>query len=389
MGGGRAPTHPIPLPALHMTQPNASSHTPALKRTPLHERHVSAGARMVDFAGWDMPIQYEGILAEARAVRANAGIFDVSHMGRVEVTGKDAASFLHRIVTGDVAGMSIGRARYTFVCNEAGGIIDDTIVYRLGDERFLLVPNAANSVEVLAWLARWREAWGCAVEMNVVTEETALIALQGPSAQAMLQPGCAADLSSVRPFRCVETQVFGAPALVGRTGYTGEDGFEMALPGAQAADVWRRLAAAGASPCGLGARDVLRLEAGLLLHGSDMDSAVTPLEAGLERFVSWDTGDFIGLEALRQARSGGLSRKLVGFRLLARGVPRHGNDVLQGDAVVGGVTSGTQSPTLDTGIGLGYVELGASGPGTRLAVDIRGRRVEAEVVELPFYSRRR
>lgn len=371
-----------------MTEQSASP-SPPLKRTPLFECHVAAGARLVDFAGWEMPIQYEGILAEARAVRSNAGIFDVSHMGRVEITGADAASFIHRLVTGDVVGMPLRRARYTLICNEAGGIIDDTIVYRLGDERFLLVPNAANSAEVMTWFGRWRETWGMDVDMNVVTEETALIALQGPSAEAMLQPGCAANLSSLRPFRSVETHVFGVPAVVGRTGYTGEDGFEMALPGKNAPDVWDRLAGAGAAPCGLGARDVLRLEAGLLLHGSDMDSTVTPLEAGLDRFVSWDAGDFIGLEALQQIRSSGLSRTLIGFRLLGRGVPRHGNDILLGEAVVGSVTSGTHSPTLDMGIGLGYVSMGASEPGTGLSVEIRGRRVEAEVASIPFYSRRR
>ena len=371
-----------------MTQQSASP-PPARKRTPLFECHVAAGARLVDFAGWEMPIQYDGILAEARAVRSNAGIFDVSHMGRVEITGADAASFIHRLVTGDVVGMPLRRARYTLICNEAGGIIDDTIVYRLGDERFLLVPNAANSAEVLAWFGRWREAWGLDVDMNVITEETALIALQGPSAEAMLQPGSDADLSKVRPFRSVETQVFGVQAVVGRTGYTGEDGFEMALPGENAPDVWNRLESAGAAPCGLGARDVLRLEAGLLLHGSDMDSTVTPLEAGLDRFVSWDAGDFIGLEALQRIKSSGLSRTLIGFRLVGRGVPRHGNDILLGETVVGNVTSGTHSPTLDMGIGLGYVSMGALEPGTRLALDIRGRRVEAEVASIPFYSRRR
>ena len=371
-----------------MTEQSAST-SPALKRTPLYGCHASSGARLVEFAGWEMPIQYEGILAEARAVRSNAGIFDVSHMGRVEITGADAATFIHRLVTGDVAGMPLRRARYTLICNEAGGIIDDTIVYRLGDERFLLVPNAANSAEVLAWFGRWRDTWSVDVDMKVVTEETALIALQGPSAEAMLQPGCDADLSSLRPFRGVETQVFGVPAVLGRTGYTGEDGFEMALPGEHAPGVWRRLEDAGAAPCGLGARDVLRLEAGLLLHGSDMDSAVTPLEAGLDRFVSWDTGDFIGLEALQQIKSSGLSRTLVGFRLRERGVPRHGNDILKDETVVGNVTSGTHSPTLDMGIGLGYVAIGASEPGTGLSVDIRGRRVEAEVASIPFYSRRR
>ncbi|MDE2861160.1 MAG: glycine cleavage system aminomethyltransferase GcvT [Chloroflexota bacterium] len=371
-----------------MTQQSASL-TPPLRRTPLFERHVAAGARMVEFAGWEMPIQYEGILAEARAVRSSAGIFDVSHMGRFEITGADAAAFLSRVLTREVAGMRNQRARYTLICNQAGGIIDDTIVYRRGVEQFLLVPNAANASEVLGWLVRWREEWGQDVEFNVVTRETALIALQGPNAEAILQPNCAVDLSNFPAFRSVEAPVFGVQAVVGRTGYTGEDGFEMVLPAEAAPDVWNRLADAGATPCGLGARDVLRLEAGLLLHGSDMDATVTPLEAGLDRFVSWDTGEFIGLAAMQQMQGAGLSRVLVGFHLLERGIPRHGNDILDGETVVGSVTSGTHSPTLDMGIGLGYVAMGAPEPGTRLKIDIRGRRVEAEVASIPFYSRRR
>lgn len=344
---------------------------------------------MVPFAGWEMPIQYEGILAEARAVRSAVGIFDVSHMGRVEITGSDAAQFIHRLVTADVLNMPFGRARYAFICNEAGGIIDDTIVYRLEQERFLLVPNAANADEVLAWLNLWKDRWATQVELRVLTYETALIALQGPQAEEILQAVCSVDLSAVRPFRCVEGQISGIPGIICRTGYTGENGFEIILPDEAASSIWLDFNERGATPCGLGARDVLRLEAGLLLHGSDIDSSVTPLEAGMERYVNWEQGEFIGLSALQESKRTGLSRTLVGFRLLERGVPRHGYTILNGQGPIGNVTSGTYSPTLDMGIGLGYVALEFSSPGTSIALDIRGRRVEAEVVTIPFYSRKR
>jgi len=360
-----------------------------LKRTPLFQSHVSMGAQMLPFAGWEMPIQYSGILAEARAVRFAAGIFDVSHMGRVEITGSDAAQFIHRLVTGDVLKMLTGRARYTIICNEAGGIIDDTIVYRLDGERFLMVPNASNADEVLDWLNHWKDTWASRIELNVITEETALIALQGPLAEEILQPICSVDMSDVRPFRCVQGQVSGVKAIICRTGYTGENGFEIVLPAEGASSIWQSFMDGGAIPCGLGARDVLRLEAGLLLHGSDMDSSVTPLEAGLERYVNWDQGDFIGLPALYESKSNGLSRALVGFRLVERGVPRHGYPIVNGHGPIGNVTSGTYSPTLDMGIGLGYVSLEFSTLGTRISIDIRGRLVEAEVTAIPFYSRKR
>ena len=322
-------------------------------------------------------------------MRSAAGIFDVSHMGRVEITGSEAAQFIHRLVTADIVNMPLGRARYTLICNDSGGIIDDTIVYRLEEERFLLVPNAANADEVLGWLNQWKDGWAIRVELRVLTEETALIAIQGPRAREILQPMCSLDLSSVRPFRCVEGQVSDVPAIVCRTGYTGEDGFEIIFPAGDAPPIWHGFKERGATPCGLGARDVLRLEAGLLLHGSDMDSTITPLEAGLERFVTWDQGDFLGLPALKDSKSRGLYRTLVGFRLLEKGVPRHGHTILNGQGPIGSVTSGTYSPTLDMGIGLGYVALEFSDPGTRIAIDIRGRRAEAEVVTIPFYSRKR
>ncbi|MFH1559820.1 MAG: glycine cleavage system aminomethyltransferase GcvT [Chloroflexota bacterium] len=376
-----------------MTQQHESSSgqekSATLKRTALFQAHVSLGARLVPFAGWEMPIQYSGILAEARAVRSAAGIFDVSHMGRVEITGSKAAQFLHRLVTADVLDMPLGRVRYALICNESGGIIDDTIVYRLEEKRFLLVPNASNADEVLGWLRQWEDRWAMRVELRVLTDETAVIALQGPRAEETLQPVCSLDLSSVRPFRCAEGQVSEVPAILCRTGYTGEDGFEIILPARDAPPIWLSLKERGATPCGLGARDVLRLEAGLLLHGSDMNSSVTPLEAGLERFVSWDKGEFVGLPALQEIKRQGLPRTLVGIRLLEKGIPRHGYSILDGQKPIGNVTSGTHSPTLDMGIGLGYVALEYANPGTKIAIDIRGRQVEAEVVTIPFYSRKR
>ena len=371
-----------------MTQQNESP-SAELKRTALFQEHASAGGRLVPFAGWEMPIQYTSILSEARDVRSKAGIFDVSHMGRLEITGADSPQFFHRLVTADVVNMPLGRARYTLVCNEQGGIIDDTILYRMGEERFIFIVNASNADTVLDWLRRWRQEWAMDVDINVRTQETALIALQGPLAQSILQPMCSVDPSSIRPFRAVEGQVSGFAAVVCRTGYTGEDGFEVIVSAENAPSLWRSFADGGATPCGLGARDVLRLEAGLLLHGSDMDATLTPLEAGLERFVSWDKGDFTGLTALQAIANRGLTRTLVGFRLIEKGIPRHGYAMLSGEDTIGEVTSGTHSPTLDIGIGLGYVSLEHSNPGTGIAIDIRGRRTEAEVVAIPFYTRKR
>ncbi len=371
-----------------MTEQNAEHDS--LKRTALFEEHQASGGRIVPFAGWEMPIQYTSILSESRDVRARAGIFDVSHMGRLEVTGADSLAFFHRLVTADVANMPLGRARYTLLCNERGGIIDDTILYRMGDERFIFIVNAANADTDLAWLRKWLDDWRMDVTINVRTEETALIALQGPKAQDILQALTSVDLSTVRPFRAVEAQVSGVGAVVCRTGYTGEDGFEVIYPAGDAPSLWRSFRDGGATPCGLGARDVLRLEAGLLLHGSDMDATLTPLEAGLDRFVSFDKGDYIGLSALQEMRDRGPERTLVGFRLVEKsGIPRHGYTMLRGNEAIGEVTSGAHSPTLDMGIGLGYVAMEHSQPGTGIAIDIRGRQAGAEVAAIPFYTRKR
>ena len=362
----------------------------SLRRTSLHDRHVRLGARMVPFAGYDMPVQYESILAEARAVRATAGIFDVSHMGRFFVEGPGARALLDWTHTADIgASMPHGRARYGLVCNERGGIIDDGLVYRLGDERFLLVANAANAARVLAWVTRWRdERYGDAV-IEDATDRVSMIALQGPGAIEIARAVSDFDSGVVRPFRIAEGSIGGCPALLARTGYTGEDGLEIMPADADASAVWDLLVEHGAVPCGLGARDTLRLEAGLLLHGADMDESVNPVECGLERFVAME-GNFCGADAVRAAARDGTERRLAGFEAVERGsVPRAHAPLLAEGSVVGMVSSGGYAPSLDRNIGLGYVPARLASPGQRLQVDVRGRLLDARVVALPFYSRPR
>ena len=359
-----------------------------LERTPLYETHVSLKARMASFAGWEMPVQYAGILDESRAVRSKAGLFDVSHMGRVEIQGPGAASFLDRLLSVNVPGIRIGRARYNVICDQEGGIIDDCIVYRRGQERFLLIPNAANTSTVLEWLGQWARR-GDQVQMDDVTARYAMIALQGPQATVMLEGLSPANIASIRPFAAVETQVSGTDAFLARTGYSGEDGFELIVLHESAAHIWRLLMEMGAIPCALGARDVLRLEAGLLLHGADMDASTNPYEAGLDRFVNPDRDGYVAGEVLRAIRDKGPARRLVGFSILERRIARHGYPIVDGSRELGRVTSGGYSPTLDRNIGLGYVPTVYSPVGSRFQVDIRGRYVGAEVTALPFYSRRR
>jgi aminomethyltransferase len=359
-----------------------------LKTTPLHDAHVAVGARMAPFGGWDMPVQYAGILDEARAVRSRAGMFDVSHMGRVEISGSGASKFLSRVLSSDVSGLKIGRARYGVICNMEGGIIDDAIVYRLAEDRFLLIPNAGNTDAVVEWISRWLAADDRA-SILVVTAELAMIALQGPQAAGILSGLTPHDLSRLRPFRAVETVIMDAQALVARTGYTGEDGFELVLAPGDAVRLWEMLLEKGTTPCGLGARDVLRLEAGLALHGNDIDLSTNPYEAGLSRFVDPDRAHYVAGDALRRIRDEGSERSLVGFNMVGRGIARHGHPIMDGSERIGTVTSGGVSPTLDMNIGMGYVPTGFSEPLTRLQIDVRGRLVDAEVTALPFYSRRR
>ena len=357
-----------------------------LKQTSLYDTHLSLGARIVRFGGWAMPIQYESILQEARAVRSNVGLFDVSHMGRLKIQGSGAAPLLSRILSVGAISMRPGRARYCLVCNEEGGIIDDCIVYRNAAEDFLLIPNAANTPAVTAWLNRWNTKPET-VSITDITAETAMIAVQGPNSISMLNRFTDDDISSVLPFNTIHTKFDGANAMLAHTGYTGEDGFELIVDASDASRIWILLAEEGAASCGLGARDVLRLEAGLLLHGNDMSVDTNPYEAGLERFVRPNRSGYIAREALLHARDNGVSRKLVGFFMTGRGIARHGHPICDDGRAIGEVTSGSPSPLLDRNIGLGYVPADFSEVGTHLQINIRGRLVDAEVTSLPFYIR--
>ena len=357
-----------------------------LRRTPLYEEHKASGARLADFAGWEMPIQYGGpkggIKAEHRAVREGAGLFDVSHMGEAVFRGPDAEAAVQRLVTRDVGRLAEGQAGYAAVCYEDGGTVDDVLVYkREGD--FLVVINAANREKDLA---HFRENTGdLDVEISDESDDWALLALQGPKAVDLLQNLTGTDLSSLKYYRFVEGEVSGAKAIISRTGYTGEDGFELYLSPDDAPRVWRELVAAGATPAGLGARDTLRLDAGMCLYGNELDAETTPLEAGIGFAVHLDKEqEFIGQEALKRENEEGLRKKLVGFELEGRGIARHDHLVQVDGETVGRVTSGTLSPTLNKAIGLALVSPGVE---DRFEVVIRDRPVEAHTVQLPFYKR--
>ena len=360
-------------------------------RTSLYSTHLDLGARMVPFGGWDMPVQYSGILGEVGAVRNAAGLFDVSHMGRVYVSGPRATEFLDWVLTGSVESLRVGRARYCMICNEQGGIIDDTIFYRLSEDGYLLIPNAGNRTTVVSWFQHWigqRFPGGCTLEDR--TQATALLALQGPNAAQIMDQVCVLKSSrapsGLRFFAWGEGKILGNDVFVGRTGYTGEDGFEMVVESADAQALWQRLLGTGATPCGLGARDVLRLEAGLPLHGHEIDAETTPIEAGLERFVSLEK-EFVGSPAVRRQLERGVERKLVGLTAPGRSAPRAGYSILDQGQEVGRITSGAFSPTLDTSIAMGYVLVRYANSGQELQVDIRGRPTQAQVVSLPFYIR--
>ena len=362
-----------------MTQP--------LKRTSLHGTHTSLNARMVPFAGWDMPVQYGSILQESRAVRSGSGLFDVSHMGRLYISGPDAGPLMDWVLTGDAQNLRQGRARYAMICDDRGGIIDDTVFYRRGEDQYLLVCNAGNHEHVLPWVQRWAQDRFPNTTIDDRTEDTVMIAFQGRSTPEILGRLCEPDPSNMRLFSAIEGHVASKPALICRTGYTGEDGFELIVDAADGPLIWQTLMNEGAVPCGLGARDVLRLEAGLALHGHDIDTSTTPLEAGLERFVQLKK-EFVGADALRRQQEAGLTRRLTGLMVEGRSIARQGYRILAQGAHAGEVTSGTLSPTLDRVIAMGYVLIDFSNPGQSLQIDIRGRLTEAEVVPMPFYSRK-
>ena len=361
-----------------------------LRRTPLYDRHLAAGARLVDFAGWEMPVQYRGVIDEHRAVRTAAGLFDVSHMGEIRVFGASAEAFVQALTPNDVSKLAPGRAHYSALLDQRGTFLDDLLVYRLEDTEFLLVVNASNAARDFEWVAD-REQDGVAVED--VSERWALLALQGPRAVGILSRLTETPLEGIRYYRFERGKIAGRPAILSRTGYTGEDGFELYLDPGDAPEVWDRLLEAGApdglEPAGLGARDTLRLEAGMALYGHEIDSTTTPWDAGLDWIVKLDQGDFVGRDALVAARERGPERRLVGFEGIGRGIARQGHRLLDAGRVVGSVTSGTFSPTFEKAIGMGYVEADRAEPGTELVADVRGREIPVRIVPLPFYKRPR
>ncbi len=362
-----------------------------MRHTPLLDEHRKANAKLIDFAGWEMPIQYTGVLDEYHAVRSSAGLFDVSHMGRVVVSGSGAEAFLQRTTTNDVGRLAIGQAHYSMVCNDRGGIKDDIFVYRIKPEEYLLCVNASNRAKIVAWLERHQDGVGCALEDR--SESLAQVALQGPRSRDILLALGAAEAGTLKLHHACQVTVGSVPVVLARTGYTGELGFELYVPADHASALWRlmleRGRADGLKPAGLGARDLLRLEMGYLLYGNDISEETSPLEAGVEWTVSMSKGAFIGREALQEQQQQGLSRRFIGFELLEKAVPRHGYAVLSArDATpLGAVTSGNLSPLLQKGIGLTYVPPAYAELGTELLIDIRGKTLPAKVVKPPFYRK--
>ncbi len=368
------------------------SHTEA-RTTPLYEEHMAAGARMAPFAGFEMPIQYTSVSEEHRAVRSEAGLFDVSHMGEIAVVGPRALDFVQLVSCNDHSRMTVGRAQYTGLMYPEGTFVDDLLVHKMGDDEYLLVVNAANTAKDFAYLAELAADFEGA-EVRDRSADFAQLALQGPRALQILAPLTPLSLEEIRYYRFTWGEVAGQTAMVARTGYTGEDGFEIYLRPDAAPAVWRSILQEGRPhglvPVGLGARDTLRLEAGMPLYGNDIDDTTTPYEAGLGWIVKIDKGDFIGRDVLERQQREGVERTLVGFEMIDRGIARHGFPVLltaDADQPAGEVTSGTQLPTLGKAAGMAYLPVEASSPGMEFVIMIRGRPAHARVVKLPFYSR--
>jgi aminomethyltransferase len=357
--------------------------TAALKRTPLFKLHQELGAKIVPFAGWEMPVQYEGVREEHSAVRLHAGMFDVSHMGEVEVEGPGALEFLQRVLSNDVAKVAIGGAQYSCLCQEDGGVLDDLFAYRLGHDRYLIVTNAANHQSDLEWLGR--QSRGFDVIVRDVADRYGMLAVQGPHARGVLERSLSIELPP--RFHVAHAQIGRRPALVCGTGYTGEDGVELLLDPEVAPPIWKELLEAGIVPCGLGARDTLRLEVCYPLHGNELTPQRNPIEAGLGWCCKEETG-FIGSEAIARARAEGSVEKSVAFKIEGGGIPRAGNPVLHEGEEAGVVTSGTYSPSLEVGAGLAYVRSELAEPGTGIEIDVRGKRRPARIASKPLYVKR-
>jgi aminomethyltransferase len=361
-----------------------------LKRTPLFPLYGKLGAKTIDFGGWDLPVQFSSIQKEHEAVRTQAGLFDVSHMGEFMVTGEGALAFLQQLMTNDISKLVDGQALYTLMCYTDGGVVDDLLVYKLKDHEYMLVVNASNIDKDFEWLQKHVEQ---GVNLRNVSDEMALIALQGPLAERIMRKVCDAPVETLGSFRFLQDVHIGdAVALVSRTGYTGEDGFEMYTDNESVLSLWETLLEAGADEgliaAGLGARDTLRFEARLPLYGQELSPTITPLEAGLGFFVKLDKGDFIGREVLLEQKTNGVPRRLVGIEMIDRGIPRSHYPVYDADdRQIGEVTTGTQSPTFKTNVGLALLDQAYTPLGTEVWVEIRGKRLKAVVVKTPFYAR--
>lgn len=372
-----------------------------LKRTALFEEHQKLGGRLIDFGGWELPVQYSGVLDEHLACRNAAGLFDVSHMGEVHVEGTGAEAFLNYLVTNDLSKAAMGQAQYSAMCNLNGGIVDDLVTYRRAQDRFLVVVNASNTEKDFAHMQKVLELFQqsspeLAKNLKLTNESSkySQIAIQGPKAKDILQTLTQTPLSEIKTYWFREGEILGGiTAILARTGYTGEDGFEIYVPWDRGPDVWRALITAGSphglKPCGLGARDTLRLEMKYPLYGNELTDETNPLEAGLGWVTKLDKGDFVGRAPVLRSKETGLKRKLVGLKLLDRGIARHGYAVYSADGKtqIGEVTSGTQSPCLKQSIGIAYVPLNQANNGSRVTIDIRGQKIPAEVIPTPFYKR--
>ncbi|UCE64860.1 MAG: glycine cleavage system aminomethyltransferase GcvT [Nitrospirota bacterium] len=359
--------------------------------TPLYDAHVAHGAKLVDFAGWTMPLQYSGVLDEYQAVRHQAGLFDVSHMGRIAISGKGALEFLQLVTTNDVAKLEEHQAQYSMVCNPDGGVKDDVFVYRLEKDNYLLCANASNRTKILEWVIQQHQEFQESVEVQDQSTPMGQLALQGPQGETILREAVGNSYDRLKPRRSLEVRILGTATLVARTGYTGEIGYELYVPADQALPLWDYLIEIGKpyglKPAGLGARDLLRLDMGYFLYGNELTEDITPLEAGAEWVVAFPKGKFIGASSLQRQQQEGVTRRLIGFELLEKAVPRHGMTIYREGRNIGEVTSGNLSPVLQKGIGMGYVSTEHSQVGTSLQIQVRGRLVPAVVVKPPFYKR--
>ena len=358
-----------------------------LKKTPLNKNHRALGAKMVDFGSWDMPVSYAGILEEHRAVREKAGLFDVSHMGEVDVTGPDALKLVNKLITNDAARLVKKQIIYSPMCYESGGVVDDLLVYKMADNHYYIVVNASNTDKDFLWMSK--NAAGLDVKVLNISEQFAQLAIQGPKAAAILQKLTDYNLAEMKYYWFDHAKINNVPCLVSRTGYTGEDGFEIYIAPQEAGNLWDRLLEVGKEeglqPIGLGARDTLRFEASMPLYGQELSADITPLEAGLGSYVKLDKTDFNGKEALQKQKEQGLQKRLVGFEMLERGIPRGHYPIVAENREIGMVSTGSFSPTLNKNIGLGFVETKYAELGTEIAVEIRGKALKAIVVKKPFY----